>query len=111
MVSLDPVALMQRFASSCHEMNAQPHCDFYVCDRLFRSVFDWGFQSEGEEHITSDGIYLCRGKVCKYTQAFQSADTPDNFFFFLHSDDPAKVSTDRLVSFVEGINKLVGIRS
>ncbi|CAM9921007.1 unnamed protein product [Ascophyllum nodosum] len=30
---------------------------------LFRSVFDWGFQSDKEEFITSDSIYLCRGKV------------------------------------------------
>lgn len=26
-------------------------------------MFDWGFQSEDEKFITSDGIYLCRGKV------------------------------------------------
>ncbi|CBJ25560.1 conserved unknown protein [Ectocarpus siliculosus] len=31
--------------------------------RLFKSVFDWGFQSENEKFATGDGIYLCRGKV------------------------------------------------
>eukprot|EP00903_Cladosiphon_okamuranus_P007876 g7613.t1 len=31
--------------------------------RLFKSVFDWGFESEGEQHVTGDGVYLCRGKV------------------------------------------------
>lgn len=31
--------------------------------RLFKSVFDWGFQSEDEKFVSSDGIYLCRGKV------------------------------------------------
>lgn len=38
-------------------------CYDLVCDRLFKSVFDWGFESEDEEHVTGDGIYLCRGKV------------------------------------------------
>lgn len=33
--------------------------------RLFKSVFDWGFQSDGsgEKYLSSEGIYLCRGKV------------------------------------------------
>ncbi|CAM9137760.1 unnamed protein product, partial [Discosporangium mesarthrocarpum] len=31
--------------------------------RLFKSVFDWGFESENEKIVTGDGIYLCRGKV------------------------------------------------
>lgn len=31
--------------------------------RLFRSKFDWGFQSEDEKFRTSEGVYLCRGKV------------------------------------------------
>ncbi len=26
-------------------------------------MFDWGFESENEQHVTGDGIYLCRGKV------------------------------------------------
>lgn len=26
-------------------------------------MFDWGFESQGEQHVTGDGIYLCRGKV------------------------------------------------
>lgn len=36
---------------------------FLFPSRLFKSVFDWGFQSEDEKVVTSDGIYLCRGKV------------------------------------------------
>ncbi|CAM9929918.1 unnamed protein product [Choristocarpus tenellus] len=31
--------------------------------RLFKSGFDWGFQSRDEKYVTGDGIYLCRGKV------------------------------------------------
>lgn len=34
-----------------------------VSCRLFKSVFDWGFESQDEQHVTGDGIYLCRGKV------------------------------------------------
>lgn len=26
-------------------------------------MFDWGFESEDEQHVTGDGVYLCRGKV------------------------------------------------
>lgn len=36
---------------------------FLFPSRLFKSVFDWGFQSEDEKVVSSDGIYLCRGKV------------------------------------------------